>query len=476
MPNLNQGFMPGEWDIQQQDISRQLKFADLLRQQAGEMPQGQMISGRYVAPSWTQQLAAALKGPMATYIEGQQNKRLAEGLRKEQERITGYGQEFAGIQPQGTGESQPIGERPDGSVIYGQEQTESPEQLRARQQAYLLSNPDAMRNPFVAAQAAGLFAAPKQSEGIVINGQLVDKYTGRPMGQAIPKQEEPFTLSPGALRFDAQGRPIAAAPKIENVQGVALDLNALQPGTVLPQNPNQPFSIGPNGRPIPNPAYQNYEITKAGAGAARNQVIMPQVEKSARIGSNEDFTKNVYRPTLEASKKNVSTLAQLDALDRLPISEQTGWGKEAQAKAAEVLVGLGYAGDQAKQLASNAQAFNAIRGKQVWEMLGQQKGPQTEGDAQRAQATYAQLGNTPQANKFINDFQRAVIKRQNAEAKFYREHYQEALNNGDLSQLERDWMASPEAQKSLFDTIDMSKWSKGGDVHSRAQAIISGGR
>lgn len=46
-------------------IERQRKLADLLTAQGFNQPQGQMISGHYVAPSWTQQLA-----PMANILAG----------------------------------------------------------------------------------------------------------------------------------------------------------------------------------------------------------------------------------------------------------------------------------------------------------------------------------------------------------------------------------------------------------------------
>lgn len=49
-----------------QDVSRQRKLADLLMAQGFQQPQGQMISGHYVAPSWTQNLA-----PMANILAGQ---------------------------------------------------------------------------------------------------------------------------------------------------------------------------------------------------------------------------------------------------------------------------------------------------------------------------------------------------------------------------------------------------------------------
>jgi hypothetical protein len=49
-----------------QDVSRQRKLAELLMAQGMQQPQGQMISGQYVAPSWTQQL-----NPIANILAGQ---------------------------------------------------------------------------------------------------------------------------------------------------------------------------------------------------------------------------------------------------------------------------------------------------------------------------------------------------------------------------------------------------------------------
>jgi hypothetical protein len=49
-----------------QDVSRQRRLADLLMAQGMQQPQGQMISGRYVAPSFSQQM-----NPIANILAGQ---------------------------------------------------------------------------------------------------------------------------------------------------------------------------------------------------------------------------------------------------------------------------------------------------------------------------------------------------------------------------------------------------------------------
>jgi len=60
--------LPQDETLMQIDFKRKLALADALRQQ--EAPQGQMVSGIYVAPSWTQQLA----GLANKYIAGKQEQ------------------------------------------------------------------------------------------------------------------------------------------------------------------------------------------------------------------------------------------------------------------------------------------------------------------------------------------------------------------------------------------------------------------
>lgn len=59
---------PQDDAMMQLELQRRMKFADALRQQ--EAPQGQMVSGHYVAPSWTQNLANLY----GKYQAGQQEK------------------------------------------------------------------------------------------------------------------------------------------------------------------------------------------------------------------------------------------------------------------------------------------------------------------------------------------------------------------------------------------------------------------
>ena len=69
------------------DLSRQRKMADLLTSQAFQQPQGGLVSGHYVAPSWSQYLAPLVSGIAGTAMNENLDKKqlaLAEALRQKQ--------------------------------------------------------------------------------------------------------------------------------------------------------------------------------------------------------------------------------------------------------------------------------------------------------------------------------------------------------------------------------------------------------
>ncbi len=77
LPMINVGGnLPPEILQQQQALNRQQQMAQLLMQQGMNQPQGQMVSGRYVAPSFFQYAA-----PLAQLYVG---KGIGEKAEKEQ--------------------------------------------------------------------------------------------------------------------------------------------------------------------------------------------------------------------------------------------------------------------------------------------------------------------------------------------------------------------------------------------------------
>ena len=89
--NVGIGAIPPELLQQQQALSRQQQMAQLLMQQSMNQPQGQMVSGRYVAPNPLQYLVPIAQAYSATKLQEQGDKAqadLAAALRKR------YGEEI----------------------------------------------------------------------------------------------------------------------------------------------------------------------------------------------------------------------------------------------------------------------------------------------------------------------------------------------------------------------------------------------
>lgn len=73
-------------------LQQQAQDSQRLIEQGSQMPQGQMVSGHYVAPSWTQQLAAALSGPVGRAMQDRLPEQMA-GVQRDQQNamLSGFG-------------------------------------------------------------------------------------------------------------------------------------------------------------------------------------------------------------------------------------------------------------------------------------------------------------------------------------------------------------------------------------------------
>lgn len=193
-----------------------------------------------------------------------------------------------------------------------------------------------------------------------------------------------------------------------------------------------------------NKASQYYQPQMAGF-----EVKAPTSPESQKL--NEDFISGSYRPSLEQAEGARQANARIEAVKNIDLTGNTGWGTETRAAAANVLTSLGLGGEEAQRLATDAQTFKSIVSKQVNEELMLQKGPQTEGDAQRAFNIQAQLGNTPQANEFILDLAQATNNQKINKAKFFAEN----VGKPNMYQLENEWQNQAQ---SVFDDPIMAKY------------------
>lgn len=107
-------FQPGfDEQTENQNIERNRKYAELMRQQSEQSPQGSMVSGRYVAPSFTQGLAQMLKayqGGQGMREADARQKALAEAVRGRQtEEIGQFTKLLNGAPAQATGQTYQTG-------------------------------------------------------------------------------------------------------------------------------------------------------------------------------------------------------------------------------------------------------------------------------------------------------------------------------------------------------------------------------
>jgi hypothetical protein len=84
MLNVGGGNLPPEILQQQQALNRQQQMAQLLMQQGQQMPSGQMVSGRYVAPSFFQYAAPLAQMYAGKSLAEEGDKAMADLLRKQQ--------------------------------------------------------------------------------------------------------------------------------------------------------------------------------------------------------------------------------------------------------------------------------------------------------------------------------------------------------------------------------------------------------
>lgn len=161
------------------------------------------------------------------------------------------------------------------------------------------------------------------------------------------------------------------------------------------------------------------------------------VAQDAAKSINNDWLTNSYRPALDDGKAASDLSSSLAAFRSIPL--ETGWGTETKAAAANMLASLGIAPEAVGQYATDAQRFQSVAMDRLQNALMLQKGPQTEGDAQRAAQTFARLSNTPAANQFIVDFAQAQANQRMRKAQYYEAALPLAQRSGDLAKVDREW-------------------------------------
>jgi hypothetical protein len=205
------GTLPPELYEQQQQLNRQQKMAQLLMQQGQQMPQGQMISGRFVPPSFFQNIAPLVQSYLGARMAEKGDKQaldLAAQLRQrygdelQQFRKTLQGQEA--VPEQVTEMAGPYG-------VSGAGQNVPMPTATIEGRAAIPANPQAAYdfaarayNPLL--QQIGVKKLTEGPIKVSIDDVLLDPITNQPIYKGIGKNPEKIQTAAIVLGLDSKPR------------------------------------------------------------------------------------------------------------------------------------------------------------------------------------------------------------------------------------------------------------------------------
>jgi len=281
-------------------------------------------------------------------------------------------------------------------------------------------------------QSSPLFSAEEKAKALVTQQTLL----------AMPfQQRQAYLASQGA-------KPSDLKPTTQTVnRGGATEV------IQTPAFGGAPMAVG-SYADVPLPADVEQQKIRIGLASRPVQnVNLPPQEKAEQADRGKLLVKQ-YEGISDAARIGARSLPALQAntaiLDK---GFDTGFGTEAKAAGAKVLGALGV--KDAENYATDAQTFLGNASAAVLQRQLEQKGPQTESDAQRITQTGAQLGNTKQANKFFIDVAKEQIQRDIDQRNFYDRWWKA---NKTYDGAEDAWYSS-EGSKSLFERPNLKKYT-----------------
>lgn len=359
-------YLPGYDDPEMQDISRQRKFAEILRQQSTEPLQGSMVSGHYIAPSVTQGLAKMLQSYQAGQLEKDATAKRQALDDDAMNAMTEYAK---------TAQTDPSG------AMQILAQSKSP----MVRQMYLAQ---ALRN--VGPKEYG--TDPRYDQ----NGHafLVGKDGSMKYLDGVQAREK-VDIAPNGVTYNPFATPA---------------------GTVF-GDPNKPFNIGAGGAPVPNLPYQKFEMGKSRAGATNVSVTQagPKAFDTAMGGSDAELIKD-YRTKADAARESLALVKNLR--DSIAKGVYSGGGAEAKTAAANMINGL--TGITPENL-EGSQEFQAEAAKLVLEKIKTLGANPSNADREFIERTVPNLTKSPEARDQLINFveqkaQQAISLHKSADA------------------------------------------------------------
>lgn len=345
MPNVNQisfgGMSSADLQSQQLKLQRQQQLADALRQQALTPIQQQEVSGRVVKTSPFEAISKVLTAYLSTKAQSGLDEKQAAlgeaGRKRAADALRSMAPPEAGLSNQAP--QVPIDAPPDTTAGFTPPQAPQVDPETRSRWARILSANEA--NP-------------------ALGQKLLEQEMTAPKWSTSPhydQQGKAFILS------DKGGKPqyldgVTARDKMENVNGVWQNPYQKGEGTFAPQDPNQPFGMGPAGV-VPNAPYQQYQMAKAKAGATN-------VTTKTELKAAESIAGQVGPILKESAVAAQGAVQQMDAAKHVVQAVDSnklyaGPGAGARLKVAQIGDLLGVTGaDTAEKIANTRQAIRGL--------------------------------------------------------------------------------------------------------------------
>lgn len=193
--------------------------------------------------------------------------------------------------------------------------------------------------------------------------------------------------------------------------------------------------------PMPTTAARNFQLaqeggyqgnfhdyTMANKRAAATTVNLGQTSEKEEQKQRGKLLVDQFTAISEAAgnaQQQNAYLEQAKSINDNPMGDGNALPGPLKLKAGNIIVGLGF--DPARipgfETISDGQSFNGLVQNVVLSKMQAQKGPQTEGDAQRIADTVASLGNTPEARAFLLNSAISMNQMEMLKHRHWQEHY-----------------------------------------------------
>lgn len=248
-----------------------------------------------------------------------------------------------------------------------------------------------------------------------------------PFNKLDPKDFEPASVA----AFSKSGNYADLRPRSKKEfapNGQLVDVYSTPQGSAF-SDPNQPFTTGSNGEAVPNLPYQQFQLSKAKAGATKNVVSVNSRQETEYA---KDQGKQYSELMASINKQGFSAPSQLRKLERMEQLLAGVDGGKLAPTGVEVSSALNSMGIKVDPRLGNKEAAIALGRELAGGLRQPGTGPMTDKDFDNFLAQIPDLSKTAQGRKQITSTMRASLHRDMQISKMAREYVRKngSLDNG----------------------------------------------